>query len=745
MSVNRQLADIARRGVITVETVADLRAHPLATSPELVFEALGALEAGDGGGGTWRWDAVSEEDDNLGTVVLPTGHTGAGRRNRIIDKDVVSVDWFGCVADGVANDRPQFQAAMQSALALGVNTVIASAKTYGLLNCGLYSNLTYDFLEATLVQAAGVEGTDPGGRDALLCWGSIYDTVPEWGEHIAPGLSAGDPCGHRTYTSGSAGVLNACIDTDVYPAGTSVITCKNTPTVSQGDYGVMFGGFTENPIYTPPDTQPAEFIVVKEVDTTANTITFERPLTRTYFRSGVDFGFISFIPNGWLENVTIKNVKFADSPASMADGKAPLGIFIAIGRNVRFENVRLERTQEEIGIQCRADYETYYKIRKESSENQYQAIIFDQAHGHVVLDSCWLSFGKESSLHFRESATRTIVNNTFMWDEEPVDGNRGIILTNNPSQGDIFSNNRVYNSGITLQTNANDIVNSNNPLGVSIINPITVTGNLFLGKFPSFPINVYANGFRDHTPPVVANNVFIGSTDAATLVAGNHVVLTGNSFDVDLLSGKNFILASSFFDNKNPDEDPVEDWWPSEKAIWANNSGIDDITRRFIPGTERALFLRQSDPGVNQDPDRIGPNSGIMASLLNDSDSTSVWFAQQIHIKHAASYLLELSLRQPDGSAIAGNVRLVTAVYVLSEDGSAWVLAVNDVGIIPIPANNEIQKHRISKVLRLGNNSGLTQSGTLNIQINRVATNADDTFAGSIDLRGITLTQIPCQ
>ena len=95
MFSNRQGSFIVRHGIITVETVADLRAHPFATSPDLVFRTLGALTAGDGGGGTWPWDASSTDDDDTATVVLPTGHVDAGRRRRDGDLTRVHVAWWG--------------------------------------------------------------------------------------------------------------------------------------------------------------------------------------------------------------------------------------------------------------------------------------------------------------------------------------------------------------------------------------------------------------------------------------------------------------------------------------------------------------------------------------------------------------------------------------------------------------------------------------------------------------------------
>jgi hypothetical protein len=80
--------------VVVVDTVADLRAHARATDQDLVFLTLGALEAGDGGGGVWYWDGASTEVDNLGIVLLPTGHTGAGRRVRKYLERLMP-EWFG--------------------------------------------------------------------------------------------------------------------------------------------------------------------------------------------------------------------------------------------------------------------------------------------------------------------------------------------------------------------------------------------------------------------------------------------------------------------------------------------------------------------------------------------------------------------------------------------------------------------------------------------------------------------------
>lgn len=70
------------------ETAQQLRDFLYPTS-HAVAMTLGALSVGDGGGGTWRWDATSTEIDNLVTVLLPTGYLGDGRWLRSIPTQIL--------------------------------------------------------------------------------------------------------------------------------------------------------------------------------------------------------------------------------------------------------------------------------------------------------------------------------------------------------------------------------------------------------------------------------------------------------------------------------------------------------------------------------------------------------------------------------------------------------------------------------------------------------------------------------
>lgn len=53
----------------------------------IVFDATGYYAAGDNGGGQFRWDATSTATSDGGSVINPTGNTGAGRWLRIFPED----------------------------------------------------------------------------------------------------------------------------------------------------------------------------------------------------------------------------------------------------------------------------------------------------------------------------------------------------------------------------------------------------------------------------------------------------------------------------------------------------------------------------------------------------------------------------------------------------------------------------------------------------------------------------------
>jgi hypothetical protein len=127
--------------VVVVETAADARGVALYTGRLVV--TLGALAAGDGGGGLWYTDEASTWSDDTGLVLLPNGHTGVGRWMRLCNPADVLVDWFG--VDGVA-DQAQWTAAGIAANLRGGGVVRGSpGKRYLFSEQAFpYSFVTYD-------------------------------------------------------------------------------------------------------------------------------------------------------------------------------------------------------------------------------------------------------------------------------------------------------------------------------------------------------------------------------------------------------------------------------------------------------------------------------------------------------------------------------------------------------------------------------------------------------------------------
>lgn len=82
--------------------IGELRAHPIPAPIAGRTYAATVLEYGSGanaGGGSFRWDATSAAPDNGGSVINPTGNTGAGRWERITN-EVFAAD-YGILPDGV--------------------------------------------------------------------------------------------------------------------------------------------------------------------------------------------------------------------------------------------------------------------------------------------------------------------------------------------------------------------------------------------------------------------------------------------------------------------------------------------------------------------------------------------------------------------------------------------------------------------------------------------------------------------
>ena len=122
---------------ITLNSIADLKLNSNITR----VDVLGYYIKGDGGGGTFYWDATSTEADNGGTIIQATG-IATGRWKRIFNGNV-SVKWFGAKGDGIVNDT----VAIQKCLALtNVGKIIFPKGTYKVTSALSLNIWQYDII-----------------------------------------------------------------------------------------------------------------------------------------------------------------------------------------------------------------------------------------------------------------------------------------------------------------------------------------------------------------------------------------------------------------------------------------------------------------------------------------------------------------------------------------------------------------------------------------------------------------------
>lgn len=174
----------------SVPTIADLRALPRPTGPDVVAVA-GHSAPGDGGGGSFRFDPLSWARDNDGTIVAPAVD-GRGRWIRVYDRDL-SVKWFGAKGDGRSLDTARIQAAVD-AVRPG-DTLHFPAGVYRIeadRGVRMKSDVRLDLGEATLA-GANVAGARcrligiEGASNIVISGGTLVGSrtgAPEWGVGI---------------------------------------------------------------------------------------------------------------------------------------------------------------------------------------------------------------------------------------------------------------------------------------------------------------------------------------------------------------------------------------------------------------------------------------------------------------------------------------------------------------------------------------------------------------------------------
>jgi hypothetical protein len=99
--------------VLSFENVANLRLA-IGNDREPTAQTNGYYNAGDGGGNSFYWDGTSSATDNGGTIIKPTLVSGAGRW--IATTDIITLEMFGAVLNGVADDSTAFAAAINASV-----------------------------------------------------------------------------------------------------------------------------------------------------------------------------------------------------------------------------------------------------------------------------------------------------------------------------------------------------------------------------------------------------------------------------------------------------------------------------------------------------------------------------------------------------------------------------------------------------------------------------------------------------
>lgn len=119
---------------------------------------LGYYAAGDGGGGTFRWDATSSATPNPGTVFQPTAG-GVGRWLRVIETPRnYDFLWFGAKGDSVTDDYDAIMATIDAAKAAGAGVEFS---------CGDYA-----VRQRVVINGSGIDpdGTPAGEKTAVHCF-----------------------------------------------------------------------------------------------------------------------------------------------------------------------------------------------------------------------------------------------------------------------------------------------------------------------------------------------------------------------------------------------------------------------------------------------------------------------------------------------------------------------------------------------------------------------------------------------
>lgn len=146
--------------VLHVSTIENLRAQPAPQLPPgrtVVIYVLGYYSAGDSGGGLFRWQDDSVEQDDGGLVIQPSSLPATGRWMRVIDGEY-KPEWFGAKGDG-SNDSTSIKKVFEKVKTAGGGRVgFRGGRSYYLGSYGPdAAAIDLESLENVVIEGNGAE------------------------------------------------------------------------------------------------------------------------------------------------------------------------------------------------------------------------------------------------------------------------------------------------------------------------------------------------------------------------------------------------------------------------------------------------------------------------------------------------------------------------------------------------------------------------------------------------------------
>ena len=134
----------------TLTAISNLKAETVNFEGKAV-NVLGYYAKGDGGGGLFYWDATSTQADNGGTIIQATA-IATGRWKRVFS-GAVNVKWFGAKGDGINDDQPSIQSAVNFCLEYEIKNVFVPDGQF-LINDSIFLGKSIGF-SSVILEGAG--------------------------------------------------------------------------------------------------------------------------------------------------------------------------------------------------------------------------------------------------------------------------------------------------------------------------------------------------------------------------------------------------------------------------------------------------------------------------------------------------------------------------------------------------------------------------------------------------------------